>query len=219
MRENKRNNRYYEIIAGTMYLICMITSIGGGLLLEKILGKENLLQSLENNFSTLVIATILELINALGVLAIVISFYMLLRRMKPAMSKGYLFFKSLEGILCIGVSLLPILAFLYTNNLNQSVNQQNELLVYLLSYRTIFWAYVYPIVFISGGILLYSMLYMTRFLPRYIAIWGLLSLIGVFFAMFVPEIKMVPGIFIITNEIYLGFYLLFKKRSANAILT
>lgn len=209
MRENKRNNRYYEIIAGTMYLICMITSIGGGLLLDKIIGKENLLQSLENNFSTLVIATILELINALGVLAIVISFYMLLRRMKPAMSKGYLFFKSLEGILCIGVSLLPILTFLYTNNLNQSVNQQNELLVHLLSYRTIFWAYVYPVVFISGGILLYSMLYMTRFLPRYIAIWGLLSLIGVFFAMFVPEIKMVPGIFIITNEIYLGFYLLF----------
>ena len=207
----KTNNRCYEISAGTMYLICMITSISGGLLIEHVVANENLLQALDNSSMVLVIATILELINAFGVLVIAVSFYIMLRKLNPAMATAYLIIRSIEAAFCIGISFLPLISLTCLSIPNANAEQQIMLVNYLLLIRTTFWAYIYPVIFVFGGAIFYSLLYITRILPRYIALWGLLALIGVLMAMLTPELKMIPGLLIISNEIYLGFYLLFKK--------
>ena len=207
----KTNKRCYEISAGTMYLICMITSIVGGLLIEHVIANENLLQTLENSSMVLVTATILELINAFGVLVIAVSFFIMLKKLKPALAISYLIIRSIEAAFCIGISFLPLISLSCLKIPNASAEQQIMWINYLLLIRTTFWAYIYPVIFVLGGAIFYSLLYITRILPRYIALWGLLALIGVLMAILTPEFKMIPGILIITNEIYLGFNLLIKK--------
>lgn len=207
----EKNIRSYEITAGCMYIICMITSIGGGLLLDRILTKDTILFSLEKNTTLIILVTVLELINAFGVLAITVSFYTILKETRPAMASSYLILRSIEASFCIGISFLPILALTSIHTISMSAKSHTEWIFILLSFRSVFWSYIYPILFVFGGAFFYSMLYITKILPRYIALWGLFSLIGVLSAMLVPDIKMIPGLAIIANELYLGFYLLFKK--------
>lgn len=213
--KKREKNRYYELVAGYMYIICMITSIGGGQLLTNILSKGNISLSLEHNATLLIIATILDLINAFGVLAIAICFHTMLKRTRPAMASTYLILRSIEVAFCIVISYVPIMALTSIHTINMSSKTHTEWIFILFSFRSVFWAYVYPILFVISGIFFYSMLYSTKILPRYISLWGLISLIGVLIAILVPDIKMIPGLAIIANELYLGFYLLLKKSPIN----
>ncbi|WP_124065042.1 hypothetical protein [Clostridium sp. E02] len=61
MMQKRANTRRYEIPAVMIYLICMITSIAGGLLTEHVISNENLLQALEKSSIELVISTVLTL--------------------------------------------------------------------------------------------------------------------------------------------------------------
>ncbi|MDK2809068.1 MAG: hypothetical protein PWP24_1805 [Clostridiales bacterium] len=209
---NKEKHRVYARAAGTMYIICMITSIVGGLLIQKALESQTLVQALERNLNLLIIGNIFEFINAFGVIIIAISFYHMLKIQKPALSTTYLITRSIEASFCIGAAFLPILSLLSIHNTGLDAKQKTILITFLSLSRSSFFDYLYPILFTFAGILFYSLLYTTKQLPRYLSIWGLLSLIGVLMSILVPDIKMIPGLFIIANELYLGFYLLLKSK-------
>ncbi|WKY43996.1 DUF4386 domain-containing protein [Eubacteriaceae bacterium ES2] len=211
----KQKFRSLEKVAGIMYLICMFTSIGGGMMIDQIFSETNIFQAVSEQSSMLVAASGLEIINALGVLAIAVSFNVILKEKKPAMATGYLCLRSMEAAFCLLISFIPMVAFwlLRSGDLANS----NGLIRNLLLMRDVFWAYIYPVIFISGGSFFYWMLRETKIVPAYIANWGLLALIGVLVAMFMPDIKMIPGILIIANELYLGVYLLIKGIKAEKL--
>lgn len=210
--KKRSNYRNYELAAGWMYLLCMFGSIVGGMLLNKVIDQENMILAIESNTNIIILSTILELINAFGVLIIAISFYHILKEKYPAIMTGYLILRTIEVALCVILSYLPVFAIQYVSNSTLPIAEQYEWISFLFLFRTIFWSYMYPILFVFSGIFFYSIAYTTKFLPKYISLWGLCSLVGVFMALFVTNIKMIPGIFIITNEIYLGFYLILKKE-------
>ncbi|HOO28103.1 MAG TPA: DUF4386 domain-containing protein [Lachnospiraceae bacterium] len=210
MRKTTNSYRLYELTAGTMYLLCMVTSIAGGLLIEQTFNTGDILQAVSDHYGTLLLAAVFDVINAAGVIGIAVSFYCILKTKKPAMSAGYICLRSMEAAFCLVVAMIPVVSVSLVKNGGNLSGNQEEWLRMLLFVRTEFWAYLYPIVFIAGAALFYSMLYMTKTVPAYIAIWGLLALAGVAAAVFMPAVKMIPGAGIIANELYLGGYLLIK---------
>ncbi|MDI3536060.1 MAG: hypothetical protein PWP16_767 [Eubacteriaceae bacterium] len=206
--ELKKTFKTQEKVAGMMYLLCMVASISGGLIIDKLFSDTNLVQAVSNKWLMLVSATGLEIINALGVLAIAVSFHEVLKQNKPTMASAYLCMRTMEAAFTLLAAFVPMIAvwLLRSGELNHSSSMINNLLVM----RDVFWAYIYPIIFVGGGAFFYWMLRETKIVPAYIANWGLVALIGVLGAMFMPEIKMIPGILIIANELYLGTYLLIK---------
>ncbi len=212
MKSNTTLPNYSRAI-GSMYIICMITSILAGSLLDKMFNHSDVLQHLNEKTSLLVFVTVLDLINAFGVLIIATCFYILLKNHASAISLLYLLLRSIEVAFCIIVSYLPIGVIVHLNQSGLDAESSLNWISQVLLLRSVFWDYVYPILFSFSGLLFYSTLYKTRLLPRYISVWGLIALIGVLFSLLIPDMKIIPGLGIITNELYLGFYLLLKKKA------
>lgn len=210
MKHSKEQIKNYARLAGVFYLLCMVTSIMGGRFINNVFERTELFQAVKQNSFTLGIGTCLELINAVGVIAIACAFYVELKKVKPFMATVYVILRSVEAALCMMVAFIPVFVIMLINRNHSFVQESDYVLLIIIQLRTMFWSYFYPVLFILSGLLFYWMLFDTRIVPRYIATWGGLALIGVFGAMFVPQIKFIPGIFIITNEIYLGVYLLIK---------
>lgn len=189
----------------------MISSIVGGSIIDGIISDTTMYQEITQDSFGLIFATAFELINAFGVLMIAIVFYHIQKKSFSLTSSTYLILREIEGTLCILIAFIPILLLMLARS---NVSKEGTLLfTFILLVRELFWSYIYPIIFSISGLLFYSMLYKSRFVPRYISVWGGLSLFGVLVAILMPEIKFIPGIFIILNEIYLGVFLLVKGDS------
>ena len=74
-----------------------------------------------------------------------------------------------------------------------------------------------PVFLGIGALVLYSALYQSRLLPRYISVWGWISAVLILalnllltFGIQLGDLAMLFALPIITNEIYLGFFLIIK---------
>lgn len=206
------NNKYRKnaIVAGVMYLLCMVASIGGGLLISDVVGRPNVISAISGEKVMLLWGTILQLVNAFGVMGIAAAFWAPLKEKMPATATGYVALRTIEVALCLVVAFIPVFMIQLVGAGGAVYGDVKTAVNLLLAMRDIYWAYIYTILFCSSGFLFYLMLYKTEIIPRYIAVWGLVALVGVFVVLFVPSIKGVTAILIITNEIYLGVYLLIK---------
>lgn len=203
--------RYHRLI-GSMYILCMITSILGGTLINLTIQETGHLQHLTINTSILIFAISLEFINALGVLIIAACFYLVFKKNTPVTALIYLLLRSIEVAFCIGAAYIPLLAIVPINQRVLGTVTLNSYIYQTFLLRSMFWDYMYPVLFVSSGFLLYILLYRRQLVPRYICIWGLIALIGVLVSLWIPDMKMIPGLGIIANELYLGIYLMFMGR-------
>jgi hypothetical protein len=185
-----RNNAKF---AGAMFLLAMAGSLIGGTLIES-----------GGNYNSTIIGIVLELINALSVIGIVAALYVPLKEYYPSITTGYMGIRIIESITCVMAALVPAVS-LYSNGD----------IVMLTVVRSIITEYAVPTFFGIGAVLLYTMLFRSRLVPRYISVWGLAASIGIMLVMLVSvtAIKPVLGLPIILNEIYLGIYLIAKGFS------
>jgi hypothetical protein len=193
-----------------MYLLCMVTSIAGGMLFNQVIADDIFVSIILTNQQALISASLLELVNAFGVIGIAAAFYPLLKSTSPAMASGYFALRSAEGAMLILTACIPAFGVALTQQ--TVIGNHDFQLIWnaLIAARTFFWAYLYVTMFVSSGLLFYTLLLKSKSLPKYIAIWGYVALIGVLFSILRPSMKMIFGLLIMSNEIYLGFYLLIK---------
>ena len=210
MQSQNKKYRKNAIIAGVMYLLCMAASIGGGLLISDVVGRPNVVSAVSGEKAMLAWSAVLQLVNAFGVMAIAAAFWAPLKEKMPATATGYIALRTIEVALCIVIAFLPVFMIQLVGAGDAAYGDIKALLNLLLAVRDIYWAYIYTVLFCSSGALFYWMLYKTALVPRYIAVWGLVALVGVLAVLFMPSIKGVTAILIVTNEIYLGVYLLVK---------
>lgn len=210
MKNTNYNHRKSARFAGVMYLLCMVASISGGLMIRGIIDQPDFMNKVLDYKWTLIAGTGLELVNALGLMGIAAIFWVQLKDRMPATAIGYLSLRSIEVALCLVTAFIPVFLIQLSG---QSANISGDIGYFanmLVMVRDIYWAYVYAVIFSVSGLLFYIMLYKTVLVPKNIAVWGMVALLGVTASMFVPSIKYIPGILIITNEIYLGIYLIVK---------
>lgn len=186
-------------IAGSLFLTAMVASLTGGTLVQLALVQPQSVAPW-----VLILGVGLEALNALAVIGIAAALWVPLVLRYPGVTVAYAGMRAVEAAVCVIAAFLP-LALLGSTDHAALIDTIRSPLV----------SYAVPVIFGIGAILLYAMLYRSALVPRYVAIWGLLGALGVLANVFVtdPAFRPLLVLPIITNEIYLGVYLLTRAAS------
>lgn len=143
------------------------------------------------------IVFIADLISGLSVIGIALLIFPYVRNTSKIIAKSYLFLKLLEG------SLMIIGGILFLNHSLAPVRNQ-------------IYEGIHFYIFIISGFLFYWLLYKTQLVPRLISVWGIFAMFSLslsavisFFDLQSPMLDALL-ILIITNEVFLAFWLMIK---------
>lgn len=200
-------------LAGAFFLIAIVSSIIGGGVLDSLMDLDSLLNIPEMEHRRIQLGFILEMINALCVLGIAVLLNPVLQNYKPEAGLFYLCFRLFETITCIIAAVVPLLAMalLKGSSINAAPDSLTSVLILLIEVRGVAINLFLPMFFSMGAFVFYFIQWRTRILPRFIALWGILSTAMIVVITFLPlgfSIKVVLAIPIILNETLVGVWLL-----------
>lgn len=191
------------ILVGIFFITAIFVSIAGGLMIEaNILIENNTLEIVNSN--AINVAVVLEMTNVLMVLFIAIGLYKLIKKHSDTLAIGYVVMRVVEAVTCMIPAML-VFGIIASDNVDVATS--------LLAYRNSMVGYMIPLFYSLTGLILYYYFYQTKVVPRYISIWGFIGVFGILLVNLVPIESMILMIFalpIITNELYLGGYLIIQ---------
>ena len=217
-------SRKIAIIVGALFLIAMVTSLVGGGLLESILGAPDYLIDVSANTTPVFIGIFLELINGTAVVGIGVMMFTILKQHNERVALGYVGFRIIESVFLTVAAILPLsliaLSQEYVKAGASDDSYFQTLGTLLIAARADVAGLLIPIFFSLGALLFYYLLYRSKLIPRFISVWGLigvaliltLNLLDISFG-----IGMLLALPIISNEIFLGIWLIVKGFNPSAI--
>jgi hypothetical protein len=208
---NYRNNAKF---AGVMFLLAMVSSLVGGMLIQSVIGKPDFMGGLLEHRWVIIVGVALELLNAFAVVGIAAAFWPALKLRYPALTAGYFGLRLIEAVVCTTVAFIPVVLLILAGSGGEAASA-----ILLCAVRDTITAYAVPVFFGIGASLFYVMLYRSEMMPKYISAWGFIAAIGVMATMLIPlsaaAVTPILGLPIIVNEIYLGIYLIAKGLSTS----
>lgn len=212
--------RRTTIIVGALFLIALVAAILGGTLIDSILGASDYLVEVSANETTLIVGSLLELINGLAVVGIAVLLFPILKRQDEGLAMGYVAFRVIEAIIIIAAIIGPLtLIALSQENAAAGPAEASYLQAVgtsFLEVRERLVGQFTGIFFSIGAFLLYYLLYQSRLVPRFISVWGLVAVVLVLalnlLKLFDINISagLILGLPIILNELFLAIWLIVK---------
>ncbi len=138
--------------------------------------------------------------SGVSVIAVALLLYPVLRPSGPGLAAGYLTARAVEGSLMVLAGLLALFGF-------------GEA-------RDAVYGTVHVIMFVVGAALLYILLYRSAIVPRFIAVWGMVATaclaVVTVLGWFDVSNEVLSGtlVLMITNEVFLAFWLIVKGFAA-----
>lgn len=204
-------------IVGALFLIAMAASLVGGAMVDGVLAGPDTLARAAGDTSRLTLGVALELVNALAVIGIAIALFPVFRRNAEGMALGYVGLRILEAVALTAAAFLPVAVVTLSRSYGGAdagaASTLTLLADQLTGMRASLLGILVPLFFCLGALLLYAWLYRSKVLPRFIAIWGLLGVVGIAalnLAAVDTGAAMVLALPIILNEVFLGGWLLFR---------
>jgi hypothetical protein len=184
--------------------------------------------AISENETLLIVGVLLELVNAIAVIGIGVLMFTVLKRYKEVMAIGYLSFRIVEAVFCSVIVISP-LSLIGLGQAEVDAVQLQAAGALSIAERASVSGLLVPVFFSLGALLLYSSMYQSKLLPRFIPVWGLaaavliltLNLLSVFGLELGMGISMIFALPIIVNEIFMGIWLIakgFNPAAANSIL-
>ena len=213
-------------IVGALFLTAMAASLLGGGLVEAALASPQALQALSENASLVIAGTLLELLNAVAVAGIAVLLFPYLRQSSPpSLALGYLALRIVEAVFCSVIIIFPLALLALSQEALLPAAAFSTASALAIAARASVTGVLIPVFFGAGALCLYTSAYQSGLLPRPLAAWGLtgaaLILASTLLQLLNPELsmslQMALALPMITNEIFLGFWLLvkgFKTRAA-----
>ncbi|MEJ2289408.1 MAG: DUF4386 domain-containing protein [Deinococcales bacterium] len=215
------NHRSTATIVGVLFLIAFVTYALDGILVTPILSAPVELTTVATSSDALAWGSLLVLLGAASVISIPIALFPILRRRHEALALGYVGARAVEGLL----SLVGVVALQSLVTLSQHQPQgdpstspsANALATVLVAAQD--WAFLIgsTIAFCLSALILYSLLYRTRLVPRFISVWGLVAAtlwlatgaLGLFGYSF-DATWYIWSLPIMTNELFLAVWLIVR---------
>lgn len=214
------SQRMTAVIVGSLFIIAMVSSLIGGGMLETIFNAPDFPGQLTGQAVPISVGVLLEVINAVAVLGIAFLLYPIIRRDDDTMAISYAGLRILESFFCMLAALFPMVLVEISQNGVPAGGVGTPWLEafssMLLAARGVATGVFIPLLFGLSALVFYTFLYRTRLLPRFIAIWGLGAVVLMFvvnLANFSLIVGMIFALPIILNEIFLGFWLIFRGFS------
>ena len=169
MNANKRTAR----TVGALFIIAIVTSITGGLMIESVLTDSDVLSNVSTNESLLILGVLLELINGIAVIFIVAMFFPILKQQDEAMALGYVGFRLIEVAIIVAAVIAPLTLVVLSQEYlatapDASVSESIGASFVVARQRML--GQLLGIFFGLAGLLFYTLLYQTRLVPRFISI-------------------------------------------------
>lgn len=204
-------------IVGALFLMAMVTSLVGAGLIEVIFGPPLSPAKILANETRVVAGVLLELTNGLAVIGIAFLLYPLLKKLDEALAAGYLAFRIVEAVIIVVALAIPLAMIALSREFSSAAPDAFAVAGTALSaLRTHLYGQLLGIFFSLGAFVLYSLLFHSRLVPRFISVWGLVAVVMIFawnlsemFGLGI-EFGIVLGLPIILNEIFLGIWLLVR---------
>ena len=222
-------SRTTAILVGSLFLIAMVASLlGGAGMVQPVLSAPDYLTAVSENETQLVVGALLELVNGLAVVGIGVLMFPILRPYSENMALGYLAFRIVEGVFGCLIVISPLslvtLSQAYLNVGAADASTYEVVGALSMAQRASVADLLIPVFLGLGGLLLYSILYRSRLVPRFVAVWGLIGAVLILvmnllltFGAEIGDVGLLLALPIITNEIFLGIWLLVKGFNPSAI--
>ncbi len=218
------NNRKTATYTGLLFLLAMFSSLAGGISLESMISSADYLTELTALRPQIEFGVFLEMVNSLAVIAIAVLLFPLIQRHSRQMAAGYLSFRLLEAAFLLLCALIPLLLLGLAGEFTAAASgNESYFLLFgtmLKELRAELAGILAPLFFSLGALILYTFFYHTRMIPRFISVWGYLGVAAIV-TLNLMQLDMSFGMFlalpIILNEIFLGFWLIFKGFSPASV--
>ncbi len=223
-------NKYRKtaIAVGAFFLIAMVTYLLGASLVESVIGAPESLSNAASSQTLVVIGVLLEIINCIAVVGIAAAIYPLFRKHSEAMAMGYVALRVIEATLLVIAALSPLVVITLSQAAGSAgaaaLGDYQPLGTLLVSARAHLAGVLLTVFFSLGALLLYTFLYRSKLVPRWLSAWGLIAAVLVLLWNLLEAFGIsinagiVFGLPIILNEITLGIWLIAKGFNPQAAL-
>ncbi len=166
-KEKINSNKTTARIVGALFLIAMVASLLGVFLLESILNAPDFLINVYPNDTKVVIAALLELINAAAVIGIAVMMFPIFKRLNEALALGYIGFRIIESVASTAsaISLLALLTLSQEYVVGASDASYTQTLGTLFMAARANWALVLGIFFSLAALIFYYLMYQSKLIP------------------------------------------------------
>jgi len=223
------NLRTTARIVGILFLTAMVGSLVGGVaFVEPFLTAPDYLTAVSENQTRVIIGVFLELINGIAVLGIGVLMFPILRQCDEHIALGYLGLRIVESVFCCVIVISPLSlitlgqAYVQAGASDAAYYQAAGALS--IAERASVAGLLIPVFLGLGALLFYRALYRFRLIPRFISVWGfvgaaLILALNVLltFGVEAGSIGLALALPIISNEIFLGIWLIAKGFDPSAI--
>jgi hypothetical protein len=212
--------RKESILIGLFFLIAMAGSLVGAGLIEPVVTASDPVFVAAVNQNSLQVGIFLELICAVCVVGIAMFMAPILKTASPTLAAGYLGFRTVEAVFCALMTIAPAtLISLSRLPGSASTSATAHTVIFIRSFSA---GLPLALFFCLGAYCLYTGLYRSRLLPRFIAVWGLISVTLVLGLNIVLQyhplemnVTMTLALPMILNEIFMGLWLIVKGFNQN----
>jgi len=198
--ENMNSYRKTAIIVGVLFIFAIVMLFIGEALYKPILDSPDYLENAYPNRIVVIIGILLEFTGVPAVVLLSVFLYPILKKHNEALALGYVVFRLFEAAL---LSVAYISKLLLVNLSQDYLNKGSVDASYFQYIGTSIqsvdhWAgtqgLIYHIVFVLGSLMLYSVLYQSKLVPRFISAWG-----------FIAAIVLLTGSVLINIDMFTGF--------------
>ena len=226
-KEKMNSNKKIARIVGVLFLTAMVTSLLGGIWLESILTAPDYLITTSANKTQVIIGVLLELTNGIAVIGIAVFMFPVFKKSNEALALGYVALRIIESVIIVAAVVSPLtLIALSQEYLTVGAAEAayfQSLGSSFLAVRAQLVGILLAIFFSLGALLFYYLLYQSKLVPRWISIWGFIGAVLVLtwnlletFGISISA-GMILALPIISNEIFLGIWLIVKGFKSSAI--
>ena len=216
-------------IVGVLFIMALVLFLIGQAFYQPILSSPDYLDNAYPNRVIVIIGILLEFMSALAVVLIPVLLFPILRKHNEVLALGYVSFRLFEAVL---LSLAQIYKLSLVNLSQDYLSKGGVDASYLQNIgnsiqSVIYWVdhagLIYLLVFGIGALILYSALYKSKLIPRWLSIWGLIGAVAILAASVMATfdtflvLAMLLVIPIALQEQVMGIWLIVKGFNSSAI--
>ncbi len=221
-------SRKIAMIVGILFLISYAGVFVGAAIVGSALDAPDYLTMAYPNQTQVIAGMIIQFLNDAAIVGIAVMLFPVFRKYSETLALGYVAFRIMEAVMLMisKVSLLSLIPlsqkYLAADAPNAALYQASGAFALAQDY----WAgEMATISLMVGAVILYTILYQSKLVPRFIAVWGFIALASLVAAraLAVPDLTkgfqpaMALYFLIVLNELFLAGWLIVKGFNPSAI--
>jgi hypothetical protein len=228
--KEKMNPNTTARIVGALFIFAIVTLFIGQAFYNPILSSPDYLDNADPKRVVVIIGILIELIGILGLVLIPVLLFPILKNHNEVLARGYVSIRLFEAVLLTIAQICKLLLINlsqdYLNNGGTDASYFQNTGNFIKS--ALFWndsgGFIYLVVFVIGMLILYSVLYTSNLIPRWLSIWGLIGAATIFAASIIATFDILPALFAILlmlpvplQELTMSVWLIVKGFNPSAI--